>query len=229
MKTLLVIKCRYSSRRLPGKALYPLAGVPMLAFLLRRLSVLPPEDYVTVLATTRSGQDDIVAAWAAHEGVAVVRGEEDDVLRRYIRCLSSHAADYVVRVTADNPLTCPETLQRCVKLMAGSKADYALSVNHPVGAGVDVFTSELLRQMDAEAKDPSEREHINAFIINNPGRFKTIKYRLQGPAARPDISMTVDTPEDWLRVNSIFTPGEPEPWRMALAEAVKRLDSSTVA
>ena len=225
---LIVVQCRYKSTRLEGKALYPLTGIPMLVFLFRRLQTgLPENTYRIILATTEFPQDDVIAAWGLEEGVEVFRGDEDDVLKRYVRCLKRYPAATVVRVTADNPLTCPEIIKSCVNYMQKNKVDYVQSQNHPRGAGVDVFTFDLLKTMDRETMDPYEREHLNAFVLNHPERFKIHFLTVQGENARPDLSMTVDTKNDWGNVNAVFKPEDKEPWRISLREVIVRMDPSS--
>ena len=112
---LVVIQCRYNSTRLPGKAMMLLGGIPMLSFLLKRLKAgLPEERFKIILATTEDAADDIIANLGEEEEAEVLRGEEYDVLKRYLRCLEAFPADIVVRVTADNPFTCPEVIECAV-------------------------------------------------------------------------------------------------------------------
>jgi len=223
---LVVVQCRFNSSRLPGKAVLPVCGIPMLAFLLRRLkSGLSENEYLIVLATTRKREDDDVAAWGEDEGVEVVRGEEDDVLKRYMQCLEKYSADFVVRVTADNPLTCPVKLDQLVKEMRITRSEYGIYKNLPYGAAVDVFSSDLLKQLDKEANEPDEREHINLFVLRNIKRFNVSSINASGIVLRPDLSVTVDTKEDWEKITSLFLPDEKYPWRISLEEAIKRMDS----
>ncbi len=222
---LVVIQCRLGSRRLPGKALYPLAGRPMLSFLLRRLkSGLPQKDYALVLATTRKREDDVIAQWGREEGVNVVRGEGEDVLARYLRCLERFPAATVVRVTADNPLTCPKMLIQAADLLIERSADYVWPQNLPCGAAVDVFAAGVIRRLSREAVEAEEREHINAFILKNPDQFLILKPKVNGGLARPELRVSVDTLADWRRIEAILSLEDQEPWRMDLGEAIERLD-----
>ncbi|MCK5174159.1 MAG: hypothetical protein KAR47_12265 [Planctomycetes bacterium] len=228
-KIIIVVQCRYNSSRLRGKALYAIAGIPMLVFLLRRLQgSLPPERYQVVLATTNGQDDDVIAEVGAEEGVPVVRGDEENVLGRYIKCLDSHPSGTIVRVTADNPLTCPEMLEWIVGWKEKSGADYVLCENLPCGAGTDAFSADLLRLLDKKVTDPGEREHVNLHILRNPKRFRAIFPRVEGDLARPDIRMTVDTKEDWQRVESLFSTTEIEPWKISLRQAIERMDKVCV-
>ena len=74
MIPLIIIQCRFSSTRLPGKVLYPLNGLPILVFLIRRIKMANIKERI-VVATTECPEDDIIVAWAEHENVAVVRGD----------------------------------------------------------------------------------------------------------------------------------------------------------
>jgi spore coat polysaccharide biosynthesis protein SpsF len=228
LKTLIVVQCRYNSFRLPGKALYPLCGIPMIAFLLRRLrATLSDKGYHITLATTTFPQDDVLVAWGLQEGVHIVRGEEDDLLKRYIRCLAAYPAETVVRVTADNPLTCPEMLKWLVREQQEKHVEYVQCENLPYGAGVDVFSSGVLRFLDKEVIAQDEREHINLHILRNLEKFTTLFLNIEGERARPELRMTVDFQEDWEHIKSVFLPEDPEPWRISLAEAIIRMDTSS--
>src|SRR3989339_1950496 len=159
---LVVVQCRYDSKRLPGKATMLLGGIPIVSFLLRRLKAgLPENRFKIILATTEKTEDDVIAGLGKKEEIEVLRGDEHDVLKRYIKCLEVFPADVVVRVTADNPFTCPEVLECAVNEMIKRKVDYLKCENLPVGIGVDVFSARLLKQLGVQAKDPQEREHIN--------------------------------------------------------------------
>lgn len=198
MDTLVVVQARYGSSRLPGKALYPLAGRPMLAFLLERLLAggLAP-----CLATTRLPQDDALAAWAGWLGVPVVRGEDEDVLARYVRCLDEFSPRVVVRVTGDNPLTCPDLVEAAVQAVRDG-ADYApVPSGCPVGLGADAFDAQVLRAVSRECAPGPGREHINLHVLENPGKFSSACLRLACPAKAQDARFTVDTGQEyqWVR------------------------------
>jgi len=228
-QTLIVVQCRSGSTRLRGKALYPLCGIPVLTFLLKRLkNSLHDNNSIIVLGTTTSKDDDILEAWALAEGIQTVRGDEDDVLSRYIKCLDCFPSETIVRVTADNPLTCPEILKWLVQKQQEKKVQYVQCENLPYGAGIDVFSYDVLKILDREAVRSDEREHINLYILKNQETFKTLFLKIEGPLARPDLCMTIDTSEEWKNVKSIFNPKDNEPWGLALSEIIKRMDNKSI-
>jgi len=103
-RVFVVVSARMASSRCPGKALAPLAGRPLLAVLLERMSDARGVDGV-VLATSTRAENGTLARLAEDGGFRVFRGDEDDVLRRHVDCARAIGADHVVRVTGDNPLT----------------------------------------------------------------------------------------------------------------------------
>ena len=83
----------------------------------------------------------------------------------------------------------------------------------------------MLRRLDACADAEDEREHINLHILRYPHRFKMVDKQIKGKLARPDIGMTIDTRDDWLRVKEIFDPRQTDPWNISLHEAIERMDT----
>ena len=76
-----VVQARMSSARLPGKVLAPVAGRPLLGYLLQRLALARRPDS-TIVATSDQPEDDAVAALALDSGVSVQRGSLTDVAGR---------------------------------------------------------------------------------------------------------------------------------------------------
>lgn len=194
------------STRLPGKVLAPIAGRPMLSYQLERLRRCRQVDRLVVATTTQSA-DDAIVAFCEVEGLACIRGPEQDVLSRYAQAAHAFDAGIVVRVTSDCPLIEPALVDRAVATFrTGEPCDYLSNMIRPTwpyGMAVEVISREALLQADAEATDPAEREHVTPFIYWRPERF-----RLKSLTMVPDLSAhrwTVDTPEDLELVARILT------------------------
>jgi spore coat polysaccharide biosynthesis protein SpsF len=171
----------------------------------------------------------VVAATGKKLGISVVRGSEEDVLDRYVACMDYYNPEVVVRITADNPLTCPEQLKETLDHFLRHNLHYCVTQGLPLGAAVDIFAADALYRSAEKAIEPYQREHINAYILDNKECFGISIRTAQGSIARPDLSFTMDTKEDWVRLNSIFGPGESHPWRISLAEAIERMDRRAAA
>lgn len=225
MTVLAVVQARMGSRRLPGKAMAELRGRPLIARLVERLRRAASVDHV-VLATTTAAGDDVLASWAAAAGLRVVRGPETDVLARYVAALEACPAEIVVRVTADNPFTDAEQLDAVVALLRDRGFDYVHAPGLPTGAGVDAFTATALRRCHAGARTPYQREHINAYVLDNPRQFRIGVHEPAPPLRRPEIRLTVDTAADLARIRAILA-GMAEP--PTLAEIVAYVDRTAGA
>jgi spore coat polysaccharide biosynthesis protein SpsF len=203
MRVLGVIQSRFSSSRLPGKGLMDVAGRPLLEWVILRMQRSRRLDSL-VLATTTRSDDDAVAATGARLGLPVVRGELDDVLARYIRALDAHPADVAVRITADNPLTDPEWMDRQIAWFEAGGYDYSQLKDCPYGSGTDTFRASGLRLALAETADPLHHEHINQFFLAHPDRFRLGDMPLPRDLSRPDVRVTVDTPADLESIRRLF-------------------------
>lgn len=196
----------------------PIAGRPLLDHVLGRLASLR-HDIAVVVATSTERRDDEIAEHCRRVGVSCFRGSEQDVLARYVACARSERLDHVIRLTADNPFTDVEELDRLIEKHLREGNDYTHSFGvMPVGVGAEIFTHEALERSARDGRAANHREHVNEFIQENPHLFRI--GRLEVPAAkhRPDLSLTVDTDADYERVCRIAERAA-GPW-ISTAEAI---------
>lgn len=210
---LAILQARTSSSRLPGKALLPILGKPMLALQLERLRRCKQINRL-VVATSDDASDDALASLCEAVGVTVYRGDLDDVLARFAGAASAYTPDVIVRLTGDCPLADAGLIDRLIVSFVGSNLDYLSNcapATYPDGLDVEVFKYSVLRTAAAEAVLPSHREHVTPFIRKQPERFKVGNY-----AADVDLSRmrwTVDEPEDFefvRRVYELLYPAKPD-------------------
>lgn len=203
-EAIIVIQARFNSRRLPGKAFLPLKGMPMFVYLIRRLKSFN-FPYPIIIATTDRAEDDLIASWSQGEGVKVIRGEENDVIARFIRCLKAFPSDIVVRVTADNPLTDPNLINAVIDEMKKGQYNYVSALRqYPIGIGVDAFSRDLLMLSFDKAATPLEREHVNAYVLNHLNEHKTKDLPAAKELRYPDLNFSVDVIDDYNNVREII-------------------------
>ena len=109
-----IIQARMSSSRLPGKALLPIAGVPMLKRVFDRVQRASLVDKV-VVATTSDASDDAIEKACAEWQVACFRGNLYDVLDRYYQAAKLYGAGTIVRITADCPMIDPHEIDKVLE------------------------------------------------------------------------------------------------------------------
>ncbi len=175
MKTVAIVIARLGSSRLPGKVLFDLSGLPVLAWVLRAPHVTPSVDE-TWVATSILAQDDPIADYCREQDIPFFRGSETDVLSRFYECAVVAKADVVVRLTADCCFADPFLIEQVIQLRSKTDADYANNVWPPTfGDGLDteVMTFAALETAHNEAVLPSDRECVTTFIMRNRDRFKS--------------------------------------------------------
>src|SRR5690348_17614017 len=95
------------STRLPGKALVPICGQPLLQRLCNRMALCRTAQEV-IVATSDRLRDDAIEECCARWRVKVFRGPEQDLTARLLGAADAFGLSDFVRVTGDNPLTDPE-------------------------------------------------------------------------------------------------------------------------
>jgi spore coat polysaccharide biosynthesis protein SpsF len=198
-----VIQARMGSTRLPGKVLRPIAGRPLLGHLTGRLALLRNQA-TAVVATSTLAQDDEIEAWCIANGVTCFRGDEQDVLDRYLRCAEAFGFTRIVRLTADNPFTDIIELDRLIDLQASAGLDYAHSFGMmPIGVGAEIFTLDALRRSHREGLAAHHREHVNEYMQEHPEIFPSAALDVPAAKRAPGLRLTVDTEEDWQRADML--------------------------
>lgn len=207
MKVVAIVQARTGSTRLPSKVLLDLEGAPVLERVLTRLGRCRRLDQV-VVATTDLSRDDVLAELCRQHGWPCVRGSEQDVLDRYYRAATAHAAEVVVRITSDCPLIEPQVVDRVVDefLQRQPAVSYASNVmprrTYPRGLDTEVFTFAALERAWREDDRPAFREHVTPYISGNPELFAI--HCVEHSEDCSHLRWTVDTPEDMELVRRIY-------------------------
>lgn len=208
MRTVGIIQARMNSTRLPGKVLYELAGLPMIAFMITRVRRVSDIDEV-VLATGDGAENDGLDAIGTRLGVQVFRGSEDDVLSRYLGAAKASEADVVVRLTGDCPLADPGVISTVINHRSEHSLDYCCNVKPPSwpdGLDVSVFTFETLALAAQEARLRSEREHVVPWMWKESSLENGERLHAGNVSAPHDMSAarwTVDDARDYIMLRTL--------------------------
>lgn len=201
-----VIQARMGSSRRPGKILASLAGEPLLAHVVRRMRAAGRGRacWEVMVATTASRGDDVTEKVCAKLKVRCLRGPEHDVLARYVVAAADlDNQDVVVRATADNPLFCPRRAALIVDEHLAAAADYTCIRNLSYVVP-EVMTVGALRAMEPLATDAECREHVTPYFRRHPERFRVLELPEDWAGLRPEIRLTVDTPDELERAEWIY-------------------------
>ena len=221
MSVVALLVARMGSSRLPGKALLPVAGRPMLTRLVERIRRSSRVNRV-VLTTTTSPADDAIEALAEEIGdpdVVCYRGSPEDVLGRIAGALRAHPCKTALQLLGDNPLVHSTQIDEVLARYDAGDADYVVTAapelpnlppglsRFPTGVRVEAMAPELVQRCADETVDPYHREHSTSFIHRSPGRFR-IAY-VEAPAAlealaASGLSLAVNYRRDYELICRLF-------------------------
>ncbi|NQY73968.1 MAG: glycosyltransferase family protein [Candidatus Margulisbacteria bacterium] len=200
----IIVQARMSSTRLPGKVMLPLWNKPILGYLLDRISHCTLVNSI-IVATSDSSKDSIIQSYCQSQNILCFRGNESDVLNRYVTCATQHQLDIIIRVTGDCPLMDPILINDFVTFFLAHNYDYVSNTifpTYPDGLDIEIFTYDSLCLAHKMAKLPSEREHVTPFIKNHSDCFKL--YNIAQPKKLDTYRLTLDEPEDWALIQIIY-------------------------
>jgi spore coat polysaccharide biosynthesis protein SpsF len=180
----------------------------MLQWIIERLKASRAAETL-ILATTELADDRPLVDLARSLAVDVFCGSEQDVLDRYVRCARAFGLTDVVRATGDNPFVDADECDRLTELYRQQRLDFAMASNEapdgfPTGVGVEAMSLAALERSWREGLAPHHREHVDEYILEHPELFA--QQRMAAPPAKraPELSLTVDTPEQLATAAAIY-------------------------
>jgi spore coat polysaccharide biosynthesis protein SpsF len=185
------------STRLPGKVLKQIGDKNLLEHILFRLGRLESKVKV-VIATSDLQKDDELEKFCKIHNINCFRGSEQNVLERYYLCAKENNFKHIVRLTGDNPFVDIEELDNLIDLHLHNKSDYSRSFSSlPKGVGSEIFTFNALEISYKNGMKANHKEHVNEYIEENEELFKISELKVNSEKNRPEISLTVDTLDDY--------------------------------
>lgn len=195
-----IIQVRLNSSRLPGKALLPLSGKPLLYWVLKRLSLVSELDRIIVATGPREINQKLEPV-AKDMGADVIFGDERDVLSRFIIAIERYHPKYIVRVNGDNPFLDYQRLQRHLRIALESCYDYVSVDGVPTGLKTEIVSAGLLRKIHDKC-DAEEREHVTLAIRRHPEKYRIwIEKQSEMPQ---NLRMTIDEQADYLMMKELL-------------------------
>ena len=201
-----IIQARIDSNRLPAKIMLDLAGQPVLKRVIQRVKA---SNYIhdICVATSEEKSDDLVEHVCLSWKVTSYRGSKNNVLNRYFHAAEFMNSDVVVRFTADNPLVDCRLVDECIKhILTNPDLQYVTTERDeiPYGSFAEVFTFDALKEANQKAKTTYEKEHVTPYMADSKNGMKTCYLEPPDFLKRPELRLSIDTLEDYLRVHRIF-------------------------
>lgn len=198
---------RMKSTRLPRKALLDICGKPVTLHLIDRLRQAEMIDEI-VLCTSTHPDDRVLLERGEEWGVEAIADDEDDVLARIEQVAAQYGADLLLRVTGDNPLVDPATLDRMVRTHIEADAEYTRTSGLPLGGTVEVLSASMLPRLREAIPDPTNSEYMLLYAFD-PERFDCQVLEAPPEINRPYYNLALDTPDDLAFLRALYTALEP--------------------
>jgi len=226
LRIVAIVQARMGSTRLPGKVLRPIAGRPLLWHIVHRLKKSHLIEDVAI-ATTTNPLDDAIVEFGRQNGIAVIRGPEDDVLARFALAAEATDADIIVRVSSDAPFLDAGFIDHLLTAMISQGGGYVLMEEGAQTAheGVDPLSRAALDKlmMDAHA-DPVAREHVTGYFKLHPDFVPIARAPAYPDLAREGGRLTIDTPDDLAFIEAVHARMEAKAGEASLADILLLLE-----
>ncbi len=212
-KRTVIIQARNGSSRFPNKMISDIdsQGTSVFEFLIKRLKGGFQNDEI-YLATTVLERDNSLCEIAKKNDILYFRGNENDVLDRFIKCAEKYKINEIIRICADNPFLCMEDLN-CLKTLPLQNKDYisfdikgSPSIKTHYGFWAELVTLEALKKVQSLTDEKLYREHVTNYIYENSDIFqvKFIETIIKNEILEQNFRLTLDTPEDFKTIKFVI-------------------------
>lgn len=220
-----IIACRVDSARLFAKPLQLVGKYRILQLVLNQLKKSKLINDI-VLAISENPGNEIFINFAKEQKVKFILGDDTDVLKRLIDAAKYVNADIVFRLTPENPYIAWEEIDPVIKDHLSGNFDFSFVDGIPLGSGFEIINIQAL-EISHKLGGPKHRSELCSLYINeHQKKFKINRYKPEKALQRPELRLTVDTPEDLMvaRIinDHIGKDGKP----ISLKKIIKFLDAN---
>jgi len=213
MKLAYIIQSRMNSERLPGKVLRPVAGKPMLQYLLESVRQCKQDGRI-IVATSDRETDTPIATFCETVAVDCYRGELENVASRYHAIIRAYQLDAFVRICGDSPLLDHRLVAHGIALFRQESPDLVTNVlprSFPKGQSVEVVNAHTFVRNYPKMKTKEDLEHTTGYFYRHKDRF-TIR-NFKADADHGHLQLSVDDKADFLRFSRIIGKLQKPHWQ----------------
>ena len=216
-----IIQARMKSERLPGKVLMPVPlaqGRPILERIVDNLNNI---DGDIIVATSVNPENDQIESFCKKKKIFCFRGDEKNVLSRFLDIQKNSNYDVIVRLTADNPFIDLNYINKAINYLVSNQLDYVHTKGLPLGMNIEVIKGSALLESEKYIQSESDKEHVT-LPLKREICFKTSSYHTDVDYER--YRLTVDTGQDFLLASALLQIGDDE--NISGMELVKYIEAN---
>ncbi len=209
----IIIQARLGSSRLPKKMTLPFYNeMGVLEIILNNISNEIP-NVPLVVATTTNLLDDEIVNICKTSSVDFFRGEENNVLKRFVDTANKYQYTKIIRICADNPFLDITALKILIDDFKMNDVDYCsfkTSKGKPTilthyGFWAEGISLSALEEVSGMTIEPLYLEHVTNYIHSNPSKFNIKLMSIPAEIEEvKDLRMTLDTEEDFILLKKIY-------------------------
>ena len=213
----LIIQARMGSTRLPGKSLFDLAGAPLVARIIERVSNCKNINDI-ILAIPNTTENSPLKSLGHKLDVKVFEGSENDLVDRFYQAAILYKSEYICRLPADNPTPESFEIDKMIEFhlnleRKGFSSNLAQINNsgYPDGIGVEIFDIRYLHEIHNHPYDSKKREHIHLNFYNyeekkavNNDWCPINTMNCPEEYRRPDLILDVNTKDQYLFMKELY-------------------------
>ena len=205
----IIIQARMGSTRLPNKILLPFYnGKGCLELLIERL--IEHIHIPIIIATSTSENDNEIEQLATRLNVKYFRGDEQDVLKRFIDCAEFYNLETIIRVCSDNPFLDIKSIEKLIN--SNIECDYesfwinnSPSIKTHFGFWSEKVKKSALLKANALTQNSFYHEHVTNYIYGNPDEFTIYFNEINNQLlAQLPLRLTLDTLVDFNTLSSLY-------------------------
>ena len=138
----------------------------------------------------------------------IIRGSLKNVLSRFISLSNKTDAYYIIRVTADNPLTEFRFINELSNFVINNNYSYA-TMNHnicPEGSNLEIFSKNALKHSFRINQSKENLEHVTYHMkqTSNKEQFLIDNYLGYKNNEFTNISFTIDMLDDYIKFQNLL-------------------------
>lgn len=219
------IACRVNSSRLYAKQMQLIENRPIIEHVINQLKNSKLIDEI-VLAISEDPGNEIFVDFAKKHKIKYVIGDDTDVLQRLIDAAKYVNADIIFRITPENPYIYWEGIDHLIEKHINGKYDFSDCYSVPLGSGFEIVNTKAFERSHQQGKAKHRSELCSLFILENQKKFKIFHATPPKQLQRPEIRVTVDTPEDLVVARKIYEKLGKRQTPISLKNVIEFLDNN---
>lgn len=220
-----ILVCRMSSSRLPGKTLMPFGDKSLLEHIVDRVEAGGVARSDIVICTSVSDDDAAILEAARSLGCKFSAGSLDNVSRRILDAATEHGLERFSVILGDNPWIDPAQIRQVHAIAASRVYDYIVTATaelpyrpaderyYPIGTRIQHIRRAFMEERLAALDNDEVREHTSLlFKALDSGTRTTVCFPEDG-CGRDELDLlniSINTREDYDRAIAALTAaGDP--------------------